>query len=234
MMPLDEVLIHFAVVGGLFTCEVVGNVGFLKQDVAVVLLIVQNLTNGLYMPHGIPSRRGDPVFFQFSRYRAKRQALSVPGEYRTDDLGACRVWDELSVLVVRVSVTYTVRKTGTAVNVPRPEAPTDVIAFFLALVLVQTRVDGQQLYRVRFVDMDPLDFKENVDAESVQLSAGLQELDGIPSQTADGLDQDQVDLAVSAVLHHPLEVFHLSVVSAGRFVGIHADKDPVVCFQNGL
>ena len=61
MMPLDEVLIQFAVVGGLLPSEVVGNVCLLEQDVAVVLLVVQYLTNGLNMPHGIPSGRGDPV-----------------------------------------------------------------------------------------------------------------------------------------------------------------------------
>ncbi len=77
MMALYEVLIQFAVVGGLLAVEVVGNVGLLKQDVAVVLLIVQDLTNGLNMPHGIPSGRGDPVFFQFRRYRAKRQAIGL-------------------------------------------------------------------------------------------------------------------------------------------------------------
>ena len=69
MMSRYQVLIQFAVVGGLPAGEVVGNVGLLEQDVAVVLLIVQNLTNGLYVPHGIPSRRGNPVFFQFGRYR---------------------------------------------------------------------------------------------------------------------------------------------------------------------
>ena len=52
MMPLYQVLIQFAVVGGLLAGEIVGNIGLLEQDVAVVLLIVQNLTNGLYMPHG--------------------------------------------------------------------------------------------------------------------------------------------------------------------------------------
>ena len=80
VMPLYEVLIQFAVVGGLLPGEVVGNIGLLKQDVAVVLLIVQDLTNGFNMPHGIPSRRGDPVFVQFRRYRAKRQDVFVQGE----------------------------------------------------------------------------------------------------------------------------------------------------------
>ena len=75
MVPLDEVLIQFAVVGGLPAGEVVGNVGLLEQDVAVVLLIVQDLANGLNMPHGISSGRGDPVFFQLRRDRAKRQAI---------------------------------------------------------------------------------------------------------------------------------------------------------------
>ena len=40
MMPFYQVLIQFAVVGGLFAGEVVGNVGLLEQDVAVVLLVV--------------------------------------------------------------------------------------------------------------------------------------------------------------------------------------------------
>ena len=42
-MLLDQVFIHFAVIGGLFSREVVGHVGFLKKYVAVVLLIVQDL-----------------------------------------------------------------------------------------------------------------------------------------------------------------------------------------------
>jgi len=40
VVPLDEILIQFAVVGGLPAGEVVGNVGLLEQDVAVVLLVV--------------------------------------------------------------------------------------------------------------------------------------------------------------------------------------------------
>lgn len=135
-MPFDEVLIHFAVVGGLFTCEVVGHVGFLKQDVAVVLLIVQDFTNGFNMPHAIPSRRGDPVFFQFRRYRAKRQALSVSGEYCPDDLGACRVGDELSVIVVCVSVAHAVNETGTAIKISYLEPQLNRLVFVMALVLV--------------------------------------------------------------------------------------------------
>ena len=81
MVPSNKVLIQFAVVDGLLPGEVVGNIGLLEQDVAVVLFIVQNFTNGLNMPHGIPSRRGDPVFFQLRRDRAKRQAVLVPSEY---------------------------------------------------------------------------------------------------------------------------------------------------------
>ena len=50
MMPLYQVLIQFAVIEGLLPGEVVGHIGLLEQYIAVVLLIVQDLTNGLYMP----------------------------------------------------------------------------------------------------------------------------------------------------------------------------------------
>lgn len=227
MMPLNEVLIQFAVVGGLLAGEVVGNVSLLKQDVAVIFLVVQDLTNGFNMPHGIPSGRGDPVFFQFRRDRAKRQAISVPGEYRPDDLGACRVGDEFSVLVMRVSVAHTIREAGTALNKPCLKTPPDVVALILTFVLIETRVYGQQLYRIRIVDMELFNFKVHVDPESVQFGAGVEQLNRVAAEPTDGLYQDQVYLSVAAVLHHPLKVFHLLVVPSGRLVGIYAGKDPV-------
>lgn len=230
MMPLDEVLIQFAVVGGLSASEVVGNIGLLKQDVAVILLVVQNFANGLNMPHGIPSRRGDPVFFQLRRDRAKRQAIFMPCEDRADDLRSCRVGDQVPVLVLHVAVADTVGKAGTAVVEPHPKTPTDRRALVFTLVLEKARVNGQEPDGVGIVDVQPFYLKEHVHAEAVQLSAGLQKLDGVPSQTADRLDKDQVDLAVAAVPHHPLKVFHLLVMSAGRLIRIHADKDPVHLF----
>ena len=39
MMPSDKVLIQFAVVGGLLAGEIVGNIGLLEQNVAVILLV---------------------------------------------------------------------------------------------------------------------------------------------------------------------------------------------------
>lgn len=230
MMPLYQVLIQFAVVGGLPAGKVVENIGLLEKNVAVVLLIVQNLTNGLNMPHGIPSGRGDPVFFQLCRDRAKRQTVPAPGEDRADDLRSCRVGDQISVFVLHITVADAVGKAGTAVVKPHPKTPTDRRALVFALVLEKACVDGQEPDGVEIVDVQPLHFKEHVYAEAVQLSAGLQELDGVPPQTADRLDQDQVDLAVAAVPHHPLEIFHLLVVPARRLIRIHADEDPVYFF----
>ena len=42
MVPIDEVLIRFAVASVLLAGEVVGNISLLEQDVAAVLLVVQS------------------------------------------------------------------------------------------------------------------------------------------------------------------------------------------------
>lgn len=77
------------------------------------------------------------------------------------------------------------------------------------------------------MNVELFNFKVNVNAQTVQFGAGVEELCSVAAEPTDGLYQYQVYLPVAAVHHHLLKVFHFSVVSAGRFVGIHADKDPV-------
>ncbi len=112
MMALYEVLIQFAVVGGLLAVEVVGNVGLLKQDVAVVLLIVQDLTNGLNMPHGIPSGRGDPVLLVAEAGQVERHLPRRRGE------GGFIGWANAKSFTARAAklgsspINFTVKNTG--------------------------------------------------------------------------------------------------------------------------
>ena len=121
------------------------------------------------MPHGIPSRRGDPVFFQLRRDRTKRQAVVVPSEDRADDLRSCRVGDQISVFALHVAVADAVGKAGTAVVKPNPKTPTDRRALVFALILEKARVNGQESDGVGVVDVQPLHFKEHVHAEAVSI-----------------------------------------------------------------
>lgn len=78
--------------------------------------------------------------------------------------------------------------------------------------------------------MNVLFFKENVDAQLLQLPDGLQQRDGVPSKAGDAFGDDHIDLPGAAGFKQALEVIAVVFGPRQGFVCVHAAVEPTGVF----
>ena len=108
-------------------------------------------------------------------------------------------------------------------------APCAVLGDGPAFFLREARHDGQQDFAFTVEGPDVFLLEIDLDAVFLQLSDGGQGVDCVPRKAADGLGDDQVDLAVHRIRDHAFEA--LAVLGAGArdaLVGVHGHKLPIV------
>jgi len=191
--------------------DVVVHEGPLEDAEAAVLLLVQDAHDGgLAEGHSLSVE--DPPLRQRVGYLGERHAVGEGAVHEPHRVGL--IGDNLEPVAGPPVAVHAVGQEG-ALGEALSDAPLDVLADGQALLLRVRGEDGEHQLPVAGERVEALALESHRDAHRLQAPHGVQQVDGVSREAADGLGEDDVYHSFPAVGDEPLELDAMSHTRAG-------------------
>ena len=181
------------VLNALLRQEVCG-IGLLKERVAYVFLVPEDLVDCVGVPFLLARAGEDPVRFKPCRDLVHAETLKVFPIDAFDDLCLLRIDYQMSISVLGVSEEAIVVDLNLPLLVAVLKAELHVLRKVLAFLLGQRGHDRQQHLTLGIHRIDGLLLKENGDVHILELSDILQAVQRVTGKSANRLGDDHVDI----------------------------------------
>ncbi len=218
MVTLHIILRHYAVVLYPGLVEKVGGVGLLEQGVSDVLFIPEDLVDGRGVPCGLAGSGGNAVPFK-SRldpvHAVSFQVFPVDALY---DFSLLRINDEIAFRILGVAKKAVVVNLHLSLLVAVLKTKLDVLGQRLGFLLRQRGHYGQEHLALGIKCVDRLLLEVDRNVLRFERSYMLETVQGVSGKTADGLGDNHVDSAGSAVVYHAVELDAVFGIGAGNAV----------------
>lgn len=235
VVVLDVVLRNNAVVLDALLCQEVRGVGLLKQGIAHVLLVAENLVDGAGVPLFLARAGEDTVCHKPGGNFVHAGAFEVLPVDAFYDLCLLRVYDQVSVRILGVAEEAVVIDVHLSLLEAVLKSQLDIFAHGLAFLLGKARHDRKEHLALSVQRVYGLLFKIDRDVLVFELPDVLQAVEGVSCKSADGLGDDHVDVPGHAFVYHAVELITLFGVGAGNaVVREYARKLPVQIFLDVL
>lgn len=218
VVALNIVLRHDAVVlDALFRQEVRG-VGLLKQGIAHVLLVAENLVDGAGVPLFLARAGEDSVCHKSGGNFAHAGAFEVFPVDAFYDFSLLRIDDQVTVRILGVAEKTIVIDVYLSLLEAVLKSQLYVLAHGLAFLLGKACHNRKEHLALSIQRVYGLLFKIDRDILVLELPDVLQAVESVSGKSADGLGDDHVDVSGHAFVNHAVELVTLFGVGTGDAV----------------
>ena len=201
--------------------------GFLSDGIAAVFLVFEDILDGSDGPCIIAGFGEDTLGFEAVSNFPEGHSRQEHIEDASHDLSFFRNDLRLTICALTESKQFAEVEYHITVFEPLAVAPRDVSAHAFTFCLGEACVDRHQQLAVTLEGVDVLFLKDDADAHQLELTDELDAFRSISGEPGDGLGDDVVNLAASAIPDHPLEL--VTLIRSGTrdaLVGIDVHELP--------
>lgn len=233
VVVLDVVLRNDAIVLDALLRQEVRGVGLLKQGVAHVLLVAENLVDGAGVPFFLARAGEDSVCHKPGGYFVHAGAFEVLPVDAFYDFCLLWVYDQVPVLILGVAEKAIVIDVHFSLLETVLKSQLDVLAHGLAFLLGKARHDRKENLSLSVQRVYGLLFKIDRDVLVLELPDVLEAVEGVSGKSADGLGDDHVDVPGHALVDHAVKFIPLFGIGTGYpIISINSSQFPIRMIVN--
>lgn len=233
VVVLDVVLRNDAIVLDALLRQEVRGVGLLKQGVAHVLLVAENLVDGAGVPFFLARAGEDSVCHKPGGYFVHAGAFEVLPVDAFYDFCLLWVYDQVPVLILGVAEKAIVIDVHFSLLETVLKSQLDVLAHGLAFLLGKARHDRKENLSLSVQRVYGLLFKIDRDVLVLELPDVLEAVEGVSGKSTDGFGNNHINRTCHAIFDHAIKFIPLFGIGTGYpIISINSSQFPIRMIVN--